>query len=146
MKRRQVLAALGTSTLTSAAGCATLEAELGLRTDSLEAVTLANSVADTFGVSLEVARNGSIIHQSTHHLEPGTEEERPQVTVTEWRDNPKAQRWTVRAKVPNSDWRAATIDASRGSEDECYSVAVVTGDWPESPLFVLLQGCDSINR
>lgn len=128
------------------AGCATIEAELGWRSDRLGAVTLANSVADMFEVSLEVLRDGSVIHQSSHHLDPGSEEERPQVSINEWRDDPDARRWTVRAKVPNSDWRDATIDAARGSGDECYSVAVVTGDWPETPLLVLLGGCDSVNR
>ena len=146
MKRRQVLAALGASTLTSMAGCATIEAELGWRTDRLGAVTLANSVADTFEVSLEVLRDGSVIHQSSHHLDPGSEEERPQVTINEWRDDPEARRWTVRATVPDSDWRDATIDAARGSGNECYSAAVVTGNWSETPLLVLLGGCDSVNR
>ncbi|NHN57993.1 MULTISPECIES: hypothetical protein [Halorussus] len=146
MNRRQVLAALGTTALTSVTGCATLEAELGMRADTLGAVTLANGVGETREVSLEVLRDGTLVHRESYQLAPGSERERPQYTVNEWQENPDARRWTVRAKIPGSEWRDATIDAARGSEGECYSAAVVAGDWPETPLLVLLGGCESENR
>ena len=146
MNRRQALAALGTTALTSVTGCATLEAELGMRAETLGAVTLANSIADPFKVSLEVLRDGTLVHQGSYQLDPGSEQEQPQYTINEWKENSEARRWTVRAKIAESEWRNATIDAARGSEDECYSVAVVTGDWPETPLLVLLGECESINR
>ena len=146
MDRRQALAALGTTALTSVTGCATLEAELGIRTDTLGEVTLANSIPDPSSVSLEVLRNGTLVHQASYQLNSGSEQERPQYTINEWKENPDARKWTVRAKTPESKWRDATIDAARGSENECYSVTVVTGDWPETPLLVLLGGCESDNR
>lgn len=146
MNRRQTLAAIGTTALTSVTGCATLEAELGMRADTLGAVTLANSIADPFKVSLEVLRDGTLVHQASYQLDPGSEQKRPQYTINEWKENSDAQRWTVRAKIAGNEWRDATIDATRGSEDECYSVAVITGDWPETPLLVLLGGCESDNR
>lgn len=146
MNRRQALTALGTAALPSVTGCATLEAELGMRADTLGAVTLANSIADTFEVSLEVLRNGTPVHQASYQLDPGSERERPQYTINEWEANSDARHWTVRAKIPESEWRDATIDAARGSKDECYSVTVVTGDWPETPLLVVLGGCKSNNR
>ncbi|WP_224269043.1 hypothetical protein [Haloprofundus salinisoli] len=146
MNRRQALAVLGTPALTSVTGYATLEAELGMRADTLGAVTLANSIADPFNVSLEVLRDGASVHQASYQLDPGSEQERPQYTINEWKENPDARQWTIRAKIPESKWRDATIDAARGSENECYSVAVVTGDWPETPLLVLLGGCESDNH
>ena len=146
MNRRQALAALGTTALTSVTGCATLEAELGIRADTLGAVTLANSIADPFEVSLEVLRDGTLVHQASYQLDPGSDQERPQHTINEWKANPDARQWTVRAKLPESEWRDATINAAIGSENECYSVTVVTGDWPETPLLVLLGGCESDNR
>lgn len=146
MNRRQALAAFGTTALTSVTGCTTLEAELGMRADTLGAVTLANSIADPFKVSLEVLRDGTLVHQASYQLDPGSEQERPQYTINEWKANSDARQWTVRAKIPESKWRDATIDAARGSKNECYSVAVITGDWPETPLLVLLGGCESDNR
>lgn len=146
MNRRQAIAAIGTTALTSVTGCATLEAELGMRTDALGAVTLANSIADSFKVSLEVLRNDTLVHQASYQLDPGSAQERPQYTINEWKEKSDAQQWTVRAKIAESEWRDATIDAARGSEEECYSVTVVTGDWPETPLLVLLGGCESDNR
>jgi hypothetical protein len=132
--------------LTSVTGCATLEAELGMRADTLGAVTLANSIAEPFDVSLEVLRDGTLVHQASYQLDPGSERERPQYTINEWRENPDARRWTVRAKTPESEWRDATVDATTGSKNECYSVTVVTGDWPETSLLVLLGGCKPNNR
>jgi hypothetical protein len=146
MNRRQALAVFGTTALTSVTGCATLEAELGMRTDTLGTVTLANSIADPFEVSLEVHRDGTRVHQESYQLGPGPEQERPQHKVNEWKADSDARRWTVRAKVPESEWRNATIDAARGAANECYSVAVVTGDWPETPLLVTLGGCESDDR
>lgn len=146
MNRRQALVALGTAALTSATGCATLEAELGMRSDTLGAVTLANSIAEPFEISLEVLRDGTLVHQASYQLDPGSERERPQYTINEWEENPNARRWTVRAKTSEGEWRDATIDAATGSEDECYSVTVVTGEWPETPLLVLLGGCEPNNR
>ena len=116
-----------------------------MRADTLGAVTLANSIADPFNVSLEVLRDGTLVHQASYQLDPGSERERPQYTIDEWKENPDARRWTVRAKIPDSEWRDATIDAARGAEDECYSAAVVTGDWPETPLLVTLGDCESAN-
>jgi hypothetical protein len=146
VNRRQALGVFGTTALASVPGCATLEAELGMRTDTLGTVTLANSIADSFDVSLEVRRDGARVHQASYQLGPGSERERPQYTVNEWNENPDARKWTVRAKIPESKWRDATIDAARGSANECYSVDVVTGDWPETPLLVTLGGCKSDNR
>lgn len=146
MNRRQALAALGTTALTTVTGCASLEAELGMRADTLGAVTLANSVATQFEVSLEVLRDGTLVHQASYQLDSGSERERPQHTVNEWKTDPDAKQWTVRAKIPESEWRDATIDAAVGSADECYSVTVVTGDWPETPLLVLLGGYKPENR
>ncbi len=146
MNRRQALTVLGSTALTSVTGCATLKAELGMRADTLGAVTLANSVADPFEVSLEVLRNGTLVHQASYQLAPGSEQELPQYTINEWKEKPDARHWTVRAKIPKSKWRDATIDAAIGSKNECYSVTVVTGDWPETPLLVLLGGCKSDNR
>ena len=146
MNRRQALAAIGTTALTSVTGCAILEAELGMRTDTLGTVTLANSIADSFEVTVEVLRNDTLVHQGTYQLAPRSARERPQHTIHEWQANPDAQRWTIRAKIPKSEWRDATIDAGRGSANECYSVTIVTGDWPETPLAVLLGGCNSDNR
>ncbi|WP_311172283.1 hypothetical protein [Halobellus ordinarius] len=137
MNRRQALATISTTALTSVTGCATLEAELGMRSDTLGAFALANSIADSFNVSLEVLRNGTLVHQASYPLDPGSELEQPEYTINEWNENSDAQRWTVRAKIAESEWKDATIDAARGSEDDCHSATVVTGDWPETPLLVL---------
>ncbi len=145
MNRRQTLAALGTTALTWVSGCATLEAELGMRTDTLGAVTLANSLPESVEVSLEILRDGNRVHQASYQLDSGSERERPQYTINEWGENPNAQRWAVRAKTPQSEWKDATIDAATGSENECYSVTVVTDERPES-LLVLLGGCKPHNR
>ncbi|WP_133304612.1 hypothetical protein [Halonotius aquaticus] len=146
MNRRQALAALGTSALPSVTGCANLEAELGMRSNTLAAVTLVNRIADPFKVSLEVLRDGTLVHQESYQLDPGSGRGQAQYTINEWKENPNARRWTVRAKIPEIEWREATIDADRGSKTDCYTVYVVTAEWTETPLQILLGDCESDNR
>lgn len=139
--RRTFLQLGGALTLSSLAGCATLEAELGLRTERLGRVVLANSIDERVTVDVEVSRNGTTVHESSHTLAPGSPEERPQVVLHEWQDDAKARSWEIRAKTPTSDWRSAEIDAAVGDRHECHGFTVVTGDWPETPVLVLVGDC-----
>lgn len=139
--RRTFLRLGGALALPPLAGCATLEADLGLRTERLGRVILANSIDERVTVDVDVKRNGTTVYESSHRLAPGSSEERPQVVLEDWQADPEARSWEIRAKTPTSDWRAAEIDAAVGDRDGCHDVTVVTGDWPETPVLVLLGDC-----
>ena len=142
MKRRQVLAAVGTAALTSVAGCATLEADLGMQTVTLGQVVLRNTGSSLFPVELEAIRNGDTIHSGSYELPPVSSPNAEPVIVYEWADDADARRWVVRARSETSEWRDATFDAARTSD--CSSVLVETGgDWSEAKLLVLPQPCDA---
>lgn len=132
----------GAAACASLAGCATIQAELGLRTERLGDVVLANSIDESFVVDVRVHRDEELVHESTHNLEPGSSEERAQVVLDAWAENSEARSWEIEAKTSESEWRNAEIDAAVGSRDDCHSVKIVTGDWPETPLLVLLGDCD----
>lgn len=140
MKRRQVLAVVGTAGLASVAGCATIETELGMRTQTLGPVNLKNTESDAVTVDLEVIQNGETIHSSSHDLPPVSSGSDP-VVVHEWSNNEEAHRWTVRARTGSSEWHDATLDAARGNN--CHNVLIETGDWSESSVLVLPRQCES---
>jgi len=139
--RRTLLQFGGVATFSALAGCASIKAELGLRTQELGRVVLANSVDEPAEVEVEVIRDGTTILDSSYQLEPGSSEERPQITLYEWQENPTAQKWVVRARTTTSDWQNAELKASRGDSDDCYRVAVVAGDWPEAGVLVVPTDC-----
>lgn len=140
-RRRSLLRFGGAAALGSLAGCATIQAELGLRTERLGRVVLANSINQPFEVDVEVYRDDERIYASSHHLDPGSAEEQAQVVLNEWAENNAARSWEIRAQTDGSGWRNAEIDAAVGEPDDCHSVKIVTGDWPETPLLVLLGDC-----
>jgi hypothetical protein len=140
-RRRSLLRFGGATVLSGLAGCATIEAELGLRTERLGRVVLANSIDEPFEVAVEVLRDGTTVYDSSHRLAPGSPEERPQVVLDEWASDPEARRWEVRARTSTSGWRRAKLDAAVGGRDDCHAVHVATGDWPESPVLVVPTGC-----
>lgn len=143
LSRRELLRTGTAAAFASLAGCATIEAELGLRTQRLGRVTLANSVGEPIEVQVEVLRDGTLVYESAHQLEPGSPAERTQTVIYEWRDDPDARSWEVRAKTPTSEWRNAELDAAVGGRDDCYSVKIVTGDPSEEPVLVVPGGCES---
>lgn len=112
-----------------------------MRTERLGEVVLANSIDESFEVTVEVIREESTVHESSHHLSPGSSKERPQVVLENWNESPEARSWEIRAKTTTSDWRKAEIDAAVGGTDDCHGVTVVTGDWPETSVLVLLGDC-----
>lgn len=140
-RRRAFLRLGGVAALSSLAGCSTIQAELGLRTQRLGRVVLANSIDESFDVKVEVIRDGTTVLTSTYQLTPGTSEERPQIVLNDWNDNPDAQRWEVRAKTPSSEWRNAELTAAAGARDDCHSVHIATGDWPEASVLVVPTDC-----
>lgn len=142
LHRRTLLRLGGAAALSTFAGCATIEADLGLRTERLGRVVLANSVEEPFEVAVEVRKDGTTVHESSHHLDPGSSEERAQVVLDEWAEDPEARTWEVRARTDDSEWRNAEMDAAVGDRDDCHGVTIVTGDWPETPLLVLLGDCE----
>jgi hypothetical protein len=141
LDRRTLLGAAGTAAVTALAGCATISAELGWRTQRLGRVVLANSVDEPFEVTIDVVRDGTSVYEATHHLDPGSERERPQVVIYDWERDAESRYWEVRAKTPDSDWRSAELDAAVGADGECHSVDVVTGDWPEASVLVTPTDC-----
>ncbi|WP_222913439.1 hypothetical protein [Natrinema sp. SYSU A 869] len=141
LRRRTFLRLGGVATLSSLAGCSTIQAELGLRTQRLGRVILTNSSDESVEVEVEVIREGTIVLASTYQLSSGSSKERPQIELNEWNDNLAAQRWEVRAKTPASEWRNAELTAAAGDRDDCHRVHIVTGNWPESPLLVLPTDC-----
>lgn len=142
LHRRALLRVSGVAALSALAGCATIEAELGLRTERLGRVELANSIDEPVDVDVEVRRDGTTVHESSHRLDAGSSEERTQVVLEEWAENPEARSWEIRARTNAGEWRSAEIDAAVGERDDCHSVTVVTGDWPEASVLVLLGDCD----
>lgn len=141
-RRRSLLRFGSVAALGSLAGCATIQAELGLRTERLGRVALANSIDQHFDVDVEVYRDDERIHATSQQLDPGSSEERVQVVLNEWTENNAARSWEIRARTAGSNWRNAEIDAAVGERDDCHGVKIVTGDWPETPLLVLLGDCD----
>lgn len=141
LRRRSLLRLGGAAACSSLAGCATIQAELGLRTERLGDVVLANSIDEPFVVDVRVHRDDTLVHSSAHELEPGSSEERAQVVLDEWEGNSEARSWAIEAKTSESEWRNAEIDAAVGDRDDCHDVTIVTGDWPETPLLVLLGDC-----
>lgn len=140
-RRRSLLRIGGVAACSSVAGCATIQAELGLRTERLGSVVLANSIDESFDVAVEIYRDDTLVHESSHRLAPGSSAERVQVTLNEWKENNDARSWEIKAKTSTSEWRNAEIDAAVGNRDDCHGVKIVTGDWPETPLLVLLGDC-----
>lgn len=140
--RRTVLRSGSIAALATLAGCATLQAELGVRTERLGRVVLANSIEDPFEVEIEIVRDGATVYEATHHLTAGSSEERPQIVIDEWDADPEAREWEVRARTTTSEWRTAELDAAVGEPDDCHEVTVVTGDWPETPILVLAGDCE----
>ncbi|MDS0476885.1 hypothetical protein [Natrinema sp. 1APR25-10V2] len=141
LRRRTFLRLGGVAALSSLAGCSTIQAELGLRTQQLGRVILANSSDEPVDVKVEVIQEGTTVLASTYQLTPGSSEERPQIVLNEWHDNPNAQRWEVRAKTPASEWRNAELTAAAGDRADCHRVHIVTGNWSESPMLVLPTDC-----
>lgn len=140
-RRRSLLRVGGAAALSSLAGCATIQADLGLRTERLGRVKLANSIDEHIAVDVEVHRDDTLIHESTHKLTPGSSDERVQVVLNEWTENAEARFWEVKARTNDSGWRTAEIDAAVGERNDCHDITIVTGDWPETPLLVLLGDC-----
>ena len=123
------------------AGCATIEAELGMHQETLGPVTVENTEAEPFDVRLEVLRDGGRIHTSMHELPAVSASEYSAVVVNEWENNPGARRWTVRAKNEGDDWSEATLDASR--PENCHTVDVRVVDNGPNPIVVLPMMCPS---
>ncbi|WP_435347129.1 hypothetical protein [Haloarchaeobius sp. HRN-SO-5] len=141
LDRRTLLQLGGTAAVSSLAGCASVSAELGWRTQELGRVVLANSIDEPAEVDVEVVRNGTTVHESSYRLDPGSPEERPQITLYEWQQNPTAKKWVVRARTATGEWQDGELWASRGGRDDCHSVFVVAGDWPEAETLVVPGGC-----
>lgn len=141
LDRRTLLQFGGAIALSSLAGCSAIKAELGLRTQELGRVVLANSIDESAEVDVKVIRDETTVLDSSYQLAPGSPEERPQIVLYEWQENPAAQKWVVRARTTTSDWQSAVLKASRGDNDDCYQVHVVAGDWPEAGLLVLPTDC-----
>lgn len=137
--RRTLLRFGGVAALSSLGGCATITAELGLRTQRLGRVVLSNSIDESFEVEVEVIREGTTVLDSVYQLAPGSSQERPQIILNEWQDDADAQRWVVRAKTNTSEWRDAELTATAGERDDCHRVHIVTGD--SLPLLVLPTDC-----
>jgi hypothetical protein len=78
------------------AGCTELGAIVGTERETLRQVELHNTVPAAVEVTLELKRNGSVVHEGTYQLGPGTEQEPASTTVHEWRDQADARRWVVR--------------------------------------------------
>ena len=141
LNRRTLLQLGGAAAVSTLAGCASIEAKLGMRTQELGRVVLANSVDEPTEVEVEVIRDGTIVLDSSYQLDPGSSEERPQITLYEWRENSTAQKWVVRARTTTSDWQNAVLKASRGDSDDCHKVFVIAGDWPEAEVLVIPTDC-----
>jgi hypothetical protein len=140
--RRTFLHLGGVAACLALAGCSSVKAELGMRTQELGRVGLANSVDEPAEIKVEVIRDGTTVLNSSYQLDPGSPEERTQIGLNEWRRNPTAQKWEVRAKTTTSKWQNAVLKASRGDSDDCHKVAVVAGDWPEADVLVVPTDCD----
>ncbi len=131
--------------LSSLAGCAGITGVFGGRTQQLGRVVLANGVDESAEVDVEVVRDGTTVLDSSYELAPGSSEERPQIVLHEWRENPDAQKWVVRARTTSSEWHEAVLKASRGGSDDCHQVHVVAGDWPEAGVLVVPTDCGPVS-
>lgn len=141
LNRRTLLQLGGAAAFSTLAGCAAIEAKLGMRTQELGRVVLANSVDEPAELAVEVIRDGTIVLNSSYQLDPGSSEERPQITLYKWRENSTAQKWEIRARTTTSDWQNAVLKASRGDSNDCHRVAIVAGDWPEAGVLVVPTDC-----
>ncbi|WP_135823656.1 hypothetical protein [Halorussus ruber] len=103
---------------------------------------LANSTDESFEVAVEVIRDGTTVLNSSYQLAPGSPKERPQIVLNEWKDNADAQRWVVRAKTKDSEWRDAELTAAAGERNDCHKVNIVTGNFPEASLLVVPTDCE----
>ena len=137
--RRTLLRLGGVAGLGSLTGCTALGAIVGTERETLRRVELHNTVDETVEVTLELKRNGSLVHEGTYRLEPGTEAESTSTTVDEWSGGADARRWVVRAKTPESEWRDADLQASQPAN--CHWIRVEVSDSPGFPLAVLPNGC-----
>jgi len=142
LSRRTLLRRSGIAVFPSLAGCATLKAELGLKTQRLGQVVLTNSTDESFEVAIEVIRDGTTVLDSSYQLAPGSPKERPQIVLNEWKDNPSAKRWVVRARTKTSEWRNAELTAAAGERNDCHKVNIVTGDFSEASLLVVPTDCE----
>lgn len=140
--RRTLLHLGGVAAITTLGGCATVESILGMRTQELGRVVLANSIDEPRKVEIEVIRDGTVIFESSYQLDPGSSEERPQTMLYEWQENATAQKWEVRARTTTGDWQNAVLKASRGGSDDCHRVNIVAGDWPEAEVLVIPTDCN----
>lgn len=140
-RRRGLLRIGGVAACSPLAGCASIQAEQGLRTQRLGRVVLANSIDESIDVDVQIHRDETLVHESSHRLASGSSEERVQVVLNEWTENNAAQSWEIKAKTGTSEWRRAEVDAAAGGRDDCHDVKIVAGDWPETPLLVLLGDC-----
>lgn len=138
LHRRTFLRLGGIAGLPALAGCGELGAALGTRTETLGRVELQNVGAETVDVRLEVLRNGELVHESSYRVTPEHDDESPLI-VEEWKDDPEARHWTVRAKTTESEWRDAELDAAR--DVNCHRVTVEADDSPGLPLIVLPHDC-----
>lgn len=142
LNRRTLLQLGGVAAFSTLGGCASTEAKLGMRTQELGRVVLANSVDEPAEIEVEVIRDGTTVLDSSYQLDAGSSKERPQITLYEWRENSTAEEWVVRARTTTSDWQNAVLKASRGDSDDCYRVAVTAGDWPEAGVLVVPTDCN----
>ena len=124
----------------SLAGCTQLGAIVGTEQETLGRVELHNTLEEPVEVTLELQRNGSVVHERTYQLEPGAQDDPATRTVNEWRDEADARRWVVRAKTPGSEWRRADLRASRPVN--CHWVLVEVSDSPGFPIVVLPNECE----
>jgi len=126
---------------TALAGCATVETRVGLRTQELGRVVLTNRLDTVTEIEVRVGRDGTTVLDSTYRLDPNAGGGRPRVVLYEWREDPTAREWVVRAKRDGDDWQSLRLDAKTGARDGCSSVAIVADDWLGVGLVLVPSDC-----
>jgi hypothetical protein len=141
LDRRTVLRAGSVGLGSAIAGCATIEAEVGLRTQELGRVVLTNRLDTVAEIGVRISRDGTTVLDATYRLAPGSAGGGPQVVLYEWRENPTGREWVVRARRETGEWQSVRLDARRGDRDACSGAAIVVDDWLGVGLVVVPTDC-----
>lgn len=146
MKRRQLLAAMATSTSVTAAGCSSGSDNQPIQ---LGMYVVHNHHLDTsHQYDLEVIRDGDSVHYSSHNVqsadqyEDGGTHAHAAVAECDWGD--AMGDYAVKVRVDESEWIERSVNEFAESSDVgCILVQVShEGDQENSFRFTPYQGCD----
>lgn len=142
MKRRTLLAALGTATAMGTAGCLDSSDEReGMRLGWVAAV---NFDAQPHTVTLRVERGDEVVHESSHRLpESGPSGSNGAVADCAWAD--ARGEYTVLARLDDGEWHERALSELRESRDGEVDCAVAQATYHHDVFGLRLSAtCDEV--